>query len=308
MPRRGCSPCCSPGATRTIRTPFPTGGTSKVPPAGAALFFTSGAWTHDRGSGTRALLDRRRRREPDPPHLLQHGERGLRQRDRVVRPRRQARGHDPGQGERERDLARLRRPHARSRSRSSPPAGTIVNGIDWARRATTSSPTAGSAMGGLEDLFRADPNGANTANLTSTATSARAEAAHRPRHEHRGLRAHRSRRQGRGLHLRDRAPSRRGSSPVGPGGAPLPGTPYLRGKRRRPGLLSRHGLPGLPAPDRGRRERARHLGHRDRARTTARSFVTLATGSALSRGARLGPRGHRVSPRSTRPRAPRSSS
>ena len=131
-----------PGCNRGIPEPLPRGRHQQGSPDGGRDRVHERSLDHDRGCGARGLLDRCRRIEPDPPDLLQHGERRVRLRDGLAGSRRQARGHDPGEDGGEWDLTRLQRPQPSGGSRHR-------SGRDHRRTASTgprsgtSSPTAG---------------------------------------------------------------------------------------------------------------------------------------------------------------------
>jgi hypothetical protein len=156
-----------PGCNKDYPNPFPAGGLNKPPPAGAALVFTSGVWSATPGAGrelysmgadgsnpTRLTFCNSASEacDTDTASFAPEGKRVAMTRAKAGVNGTSLVYSDLTRGV-EADLA---------------PASTVVNGIDWSASGDVLA-YSGAGLGGLEDLFRADPNGANTANLSSTA-------------------------------------------------------------------------------------------------------------------------------------------
>jgi hypothetical protein len=269
-----------PGCNKDYPNPFPAGGTSKVPPAGAALVFTSGAWSPTAGSGRELYSISADGTNPtrltfcntasdacdtEAASLAPEGKRAALTRAKASVSGTSLVYNDLTRGV-EADLA---------------PASANVNGIDWSASGSVLA-YGGSGEGGLEDLFRADPNGANPANLTSTATIRE----RKPRIDLGTSVVAYERIEAGGkaevfIYVTGTQQAR--VSPAGPGGALLAGTPYLVGSDADPcfspdtASLAFRRLTGIDASG---------LGTWDivTAKNNGTEFKTLTTGS-LYRGA-----------------------
>ncbi len=269
-----------PGCNKDYPNPFPAGSSTKPPPAGAALVFTSSAWSSTSpagrelysigadGSNPTRLTSCNTASEAcdtDTASLAPDGKRAA-----MTRAKASVSG-----------IPLVYVDLTRGVETDIVPAATIVNGIDWAAGADVLA-YSGVGVGGLEDLFRSDINGANGANLTQTPTVRERKPRIDLGHDRRGLRTHRDRGQVRGLHLRLGKPAGPGE-PRGTRGALLAGTPYLVGSDADPafspdaGSLVFRRLTGIDASG---------LGTWDivTAKNDGTGFVTLATGP-LYRGA-----------------------
>jgi Tol biopolymer transport system component len=269
-----------PGCNKDYPNPFPAGGASKPPPAGAALVFTSAAWSTVAGSGrelysigadgsnpTRLTLCNTATEacDTETAALAPEGKRAA-----MTRARAGASG-----------IALVYNDLTRGVEADIAPASAIVSGIDWSVSGEVLA-YSGVGLGGLEDIFRADPNGSNSANLTSTATVRERN----PRIDLGTSVVAYERIEAGGkaevfIYVTSTQQAR--VSPEGPGGALLTGTPYLVGSDANPcfspdtaSLVFRR----LTAID------ASGLGTWDivTAKNNGTGFVTLATGS-LYRGA-----------------------
>ncbi len=269
-----------PGCNKDYPNPFPEGGTSKVPPAGSALYFTSGAWSTTAGAGRELFSIAADGANPtrltfcNTSSELCDSETAAFAPDgkRVAMTRAKASASG---------ISLVYSDLTRGVEADLAPAGTIVNGIDWAVSDDVLA-YSGVGVGGLEDLFRADTNGANSSNLTQT-TGVRER---KPRIDFGTSVVAYERIEGGGktevfIYVTSTQQAR--VSPVGPGGALLPGTPYLVGSDADPAFspdTSTLVFRRLTAID------ASGLGTWDivTAKNNGTEFKTLATGS-LYRGA-----------------------
>jgi Tol biopolymer transport system component len=216
------------GCNKDYPNPFPTGGTSKAPPTGAALVFTSSAWSTSANSGRELFSLAADGTNPTRLTFCNTADQACDTEAAAIAPegRRAAvtrlKAGVSGEALVYLDLARGVEADIAS-------ASTVVSGIDWAP-ATTQDILAYSAVGqgGLEDLFRADPNGQNTSNLTQTA----AVHERKPRIDPGTSIVAYERTEAGGkseVFIFVTGSQQARVTPAGPGGAPLTGTPYLVG-------------------------------------------------------------------------------
>jgi Tol biopolymer transport system component len=215
-----------PGCNPEYPNPFPVGGAAMPPPAGAALVFTSGAWSSTPGAGRELYAIGADGSNPtrltfcnssteacdtETASLDPEGKKVA-----MTRAKASVNGISLVYG----DLTR-------GVEADIAPATAIVNGIDWSFSGTVLA-YGGRGEGGLEDLFRADTNGANSANLTSTPTVRE----RKPRIDFGTTIVTYERIESGGkseVFVFVTGTQQARVSPAGPGGALLPGTPYLVG-------------------------------------------------------------------------------
>lgn len=210
--------------------PNPFGsGAIKAPPTGAALVYTTSAWATRPGGGREIYSIEADGKNPTRLSFCNEGEVACDTAEASLSPdglraiERRAKAGVNGNALLSADLTR----HIEA---ELVPAANDVAGIDWAASVETPVIIYSSIAlaGGLEDIWRADPNGANSANLTQTPTVRE----RRGRVDPATQIATFERIEGSGkaevwVFLVSGAQQR--VSPAGPGGAPLPNTPYLVG-------------------------------------------------------------------------------
>jgi Tol biopolymer transport system component len=269
-----------PGCNREYPNPFPEGGTSKVPPPGAAISFTSGAWSTTGGAGRELFSVGADGTNPTRLTFCNTASESCDSETASFAPddKRVAmtRAKSTASG-----ISLVYADLTRGVEADLAPAATIVNGIDWAVSDDVIA-YSGIGVGGLEDLFRADPNGANSSNLTQT-TGVRER---KPRIDFGTSVVAYERIEVGGkaeIFIYVTSTQQARVSPVGPGGALLTGTPYLVGSDADPAFSPDTGslvFRRLTAVD------ASGLGTWDilTAKNNGTEFKTLATGSVF-RGA-----------------------
>jgi Tol biopolymer transport system component len=268
------------GCNKDYPNPFPAAGLSKAPPAGAAIVFTSGGWSTTPGSGRELYSIGADGSNPTrltfcntATDACDTESAALAPDDKRVAMTR-AKANVTG-------ISLVFSDLSRGAEAELAPAQTIVNGIDWSASGDVLV-YSGIGSGTQEDLFRADFNGANTANLTQT-TGVRER---KPRIDLGTTIVAYERTEAGGkseVFIFVTATQQNRVSPVGPGGAALPGTPYLVGSDADPcfspdtGSLAFRRLTGVDASG---------LGTWDivTAKNDGTASVTLASGSVY-RGA-----------------------
>jgi hypothetical protein len=214
------------GCNKDYPNPFPAGGLSKAPPTGAAVVFTSGAWSTTAGSGRELYSIAADGTNPTRLTFCNTATDACDTATAALAPEAKrvamtrARANVNG-------ISLVYSDLTRGVEADIAPASTIVNGIDWSASGDVLV-YSGAGMGGLEDLFRADTNGANTANLSQTATVRERN----PRIDLGTSIVAYERIEGAGkaeVFIFVTTTQQNRVSPVGPGGAALPGTPYLVG-------------------------------------------------------------------------------
>jgi Tol biopolymer transport system component len=269
-----------PACNKDYPNPFPVGTQSKVPPTGAAIVFTSAAWSTTAGAGrelysigadgtnpTRLTFCNTVDQACDSQiaSLAPEGKRAAMTRVIAGVTGTSLVYADLTRGV-EADLA---------------PASANVSGIDWAVTGDIIAYSA-TGTGGQDDLFSADPTGANVQNLTSTTGVTE----RKPRIDLGTSIVAYERTETGGkaeVFIFVTGAQQARVTPAGPGGALLPGTPYLVGSDTDPSFspdalsLVFRRLTGIDASG---------LGTWDivTAKNDGTGFVTLVTGS-LYRGA-----------------------
>jgi len=160
----------SAACNKDYPNPFIAIGVSKPPPAGAALVFTTAAWSTATGAGRELFSIGADGTNPtqltfcntssqacdtDAASLAPDGKRAA-----MTRLKAGVTG-----------IALVYSDLTRGVEADIVPATAAVNGVDWAANTPEDILAySGLGTGGLEDLFRTNPSGTETANLTSTAT------------------------------------------------------------------------------------------------------------------------------------------
>jgi Tol biopolymer transport system component len=215
-----------PACNKDYPNPFPAGGASKPPPAGAAIYFTSAAWSSTAGAGRELFSISADGTNPTrltfcntATEACDTGTASLAPEGKRVAMTRAKAGVN--------GIALVYDDLTRGVEADLVPAANTVTGIDWAASGDVLA-YSGLGTGGLEDLFRADPNGANGANLTQTATVRERN----PRIDLATSVVAYERIEAGGkaeVFIFVTGTQQARVSPEGPGGALLPGTPYLVG-------------------------------------------------------------------------------
>jgi Tol biopolymer transport system component len=218
----------TPACNKDYPNPFGTGAIN-VPPSRAALVYTTSAWASRPGGGREIYSIEADGKNPTRLSFCNEGEVACDTPEASLSPdglraiERRTKAGVAGSALLSADLNR----HIEAELL---PATSDVNGIDWAASPATPVIIYSSIAqaGGLEDLWRADPNGQNAANLTQTP----AVRERRGRVDPATQIATFERIEGSGkaevwVFLASAQQQR--VSPPGPGGAPLPNTPYLVG-------------------------------------------------------------------------------
>jgi Tol biopolymer transport system component len=216
------------GCEKDYPNPFGPQTATKAPPAGAAIVFTSNGWSTTPGSGRELFSIGADGSNPTRLTFCNTATEACDTLESSLSPesrraiQRRARADVTGAALVYTDLAR-------AVETDLLPAGQDVQGIDWAP--SVEQPLilySARGEGGLEDIWRADPNGANAGNLTSSATVRE----RRCRVDPLTRIATYERLEGSGkaeVFVFVATNQLQRVTPAGPGGAALPGTPYLVG-------------------------------------------------------------------------------
>jgi hypothetical protein len=229
-----------PGCNNEYPNPFPIAAGMKAPPRGAALVYTSGAWSSRAGAPREVFSIGADGTNPTRLTFCNDGPEGCDTAEASLAPegkraiQARAKASVPG-------FALITSNLERGVEGELLPAAREVNSVDWA--AAVATPVivySALGEGNLEDLWRADPDGANTANLTSTPNVRELHGRVDPGTSIATF----ERIEGSGkaevfVFLASNQQVR--ITPAGPGGAPLPGTPYLLGSDADPAFSADSG-------------------------------------------------------------------
>jgi Tol biopolymer transport system component len=212
------------GCNKDYPNPFTTNPT-KAPPSGAALVFTSAAWSAAPGAGRELFSMGGDGSNPtrltfcNDSAACDTDEASLDPAGKLAAVTRAKAGVE--------GVALVYIDLTRGVETDLAPASRVVSGIDWAAAGTVLA-YSGLGEGGLEDLFRANPNGEETANLTQSATVRE----RKPRIDPGTTVVTYERIEAGGkaeVFIFVTGTQHARVTPEGPGGAALPGTPYLVG-------------------------------------------------------------------------------